>query len=244
MKIKKIISAVFATATLMTASVTAYAKDIEIDTDVYQPDEICGYIYLNATTEADIYLKVFKHTPETDENGYNVYDTVIEAETVHVKNTYVYELEYNNFNVENGTYEGYYEIMVGVHKHVGSQDEEDIAYHTINFVVEDTNYTGVESACTIKVNVTPEDLEVPLCVENGQNSNMTYDITFSNISYITGDANNDGKLTVSDAAYIARLLAKGETIDVAINPGADYNQDGKVNVSDAAAIARNLAAAA
>lgn len=243
MKIKKVLSAVFAAAALMTSSVTAYAKDIEMDTDIYQPDEICGYIYLNATTEADVYLKVIKHAPEIDDNGYSVYDTVIEAETVHVKNTYVYGLEYNNYDVENETYEGYYEIMVGVHKHAVSQDEKDIAYHTINFIVEDTNYTGVESTCTININVTPEDLEAPVCVESGQEPNMTHDITFSNISYITGDANNDGKLTVSDAAYIARLLAKGTVIDIATNPGADYNQDGKVNVSDAAAIARNLAAA-
>ena len=59
----------------------------------------------------------------------------------------------------------------------------------------------------------------------------------------TGDANNDGKLTVSDAAFIARTLAKRETIDVQINPYADYNNDGKVTVSDAAAIARELAKA-
>lgn len=59
---------------------------------------------------------------------------------------------------------------------------------------------------------------------------------------ILGDANDDGKLTVSDAAYIARMLAKGIKIDAAENSAADYNQDGKVNVSDAASIARYLAA--
>jgi len=58
-----------------------------------------------------------------------------------------------------------------------------------------------------------------------------------------GDANDDGKLTVSDAAFIARTLAKRETIDVETNPYADYNKDGKVSVSDAAAIARMLAKA-
>jgi len=69
-----------------------------------------------------------------------------------------------------------------------------------------------------------------------------------NIGFVTlgatavlGDANNDGKLTVSDAAFIARTLAKRETIDVETNPDADYNNDGKVTVSDAAAIARDLA---
>ncbi|MBE6845299.1 MAG: hypothetical protein E7508_06270 [Ruminococcus sp.] len=58
-----------------------------------------------------------------------------------------------------------------------------------------------------------------------------------------GDANNDGNMTVSDAAFIARTLAKREVIDVKENPYADYNGDGKVTVADAAAIARELAKA-
>ena len=56
-----------------------------------------------------------------------------------------------------------------------------------------------------------------------------------------GDANGDNELNVSDAAFIARTLAKRETIDVTTNPAADYNNDGKVTVSDAATIARDLA---
>lgn len=60
--------------------------------------------------------------------------------------------------------------------------------------------------------------------------------------YIVGDANEDNKLTVSDAAFIARSLAKREFIDVDKVPSADYNRDGKVTVSDAAGIARFCAA--
>ena len=60
---------------------------------------------------------------------------------------------------------------------------------------------------------------------------------------LIGDANGDNKLTVSDAAFIARTLAKRETIDAETNPFADYNNDGKVTVADAAAIARFLAKA-
>ena len=63
------------------------------------------------------------------------------------------------------------------------------------------------------------------------------------VEIVVGDANNDSKLTVSDAAFIARTLAKRETIDVKTNPAADFNGDGKVTVSDAAAIARELAKA-
>ena len=59
----------------------------------------------------------------------------------------------------------------------------------------------------------------------------------------TGDANGDDKMTVSDAAFIARMLAKRITISIDENPYADYNGDGKVTVADAAAIARYLAKA-
>ncbi len=55
-----------------------------------------------------------------------------------------------------------------------------------------------------------------------------------------GDADGDGKLTVRDAAQIARSAAKGTLAD--LPEAADYNGDGKVNVRDAAAIARVLAA--
>ena len=49
--------------------------------------------------------------------------------------------------------------------------------------------------------------------------------------------------SIDDAAFIARTLAKRQTINVKENPYADYNNDGKVTVSDAAAIARYLAKA-
>ncbi|MBQ8435561.1 MAG: dockerin type I repeat-containing protein [Oscillospiraceae bacterium] len=68
---------------------------------------------------------------------------------------------------------------------------------------------------------------------------MKYSVIADEI--VLGDANGDKKLTVSDAAFIARTLAKGEKIDLNDNPAADFNQDGKVNVSDAASIARKLA---
>lgn len=59
------------------------------------------------------------------------------------------------------------------------------------------------------------------------------------MSVYVGDANRDGKVNVSDAAFIARALA---TQNQDILPYyADVNEDNKVNVSDAATIARRLA---
>ena len=62
---------------------------------------------------------------------------------------------------------------------------------------------------------------------------------------IKGDANGDGKLAASDAAFIAKELAQssisGEKITAEDYPAMDFNQDGKVTAKDAADIARYLA---
>ena len=58
-------------------------------------------------------------------------------------------------------------------------------------------------------------------------------------SDLAGDANNDGKVNVRDAAFIAAKLAQGKVSE--LPESADFNGDGKVNVRDAAAIAKFLA---
>uniref|UniRef100_UPI0021CF126A dockerin type I repeat-containing protein n=1 Tax=Porcipelethomonas ammoniilytica TaxID=2981722 RepID=UPI0021CF126A len=62
---------------------------------------------------------------------------------------------------------------------------------------------------------------------------------------IKGDANEDGKLAASDAAFIAKELAQssisGEKITAEDYPAMDFNQDGKITAKDAADIARYLA---
>lgn len=62
---------------------------------------------------------------------------------------------------------------------------------------------------------------------------------------IIGDVNGDGKLTASDAAFIAKTLAEAsisnEKIEAKDYPIMDFNQDGKVTAKDAADIARYLA---
>ena len=65
------------------------------------------------------------------------------------------------------------------------------------------------------------------------------------IPEIKGDANSDGKLAASDAAFIAKELAQssisGEKITAEDYPSMDFNQDGKITAKDAADIARYLA---
>ena len=64
-------------------------------------------------------------------------------------------------------------------------------------------------------------------------------ITIADKSYVFGDANEDGKMNVQDAAFIAAKLARGQGSQICYL--ADYNEDNKINVVDAAKIARKLA---
>lgn len=124
----------------------------------------------------------------------------------------------------------------------------------------DESHTGVYESDTnlqvdfetlkvkIAANTAPGTYPVNIAVEsvNGMDDVsglvvLNGSVTVKEKSIVKGDANCDSALTVSDAAYIARTLAKRETIDVKTNPAADYNGDGKVTVADAAAIARYLA---
>ena len=63
--------------------------------------------------------------------------------------------------------------------------------------------------------------------------------TTPQVTEIVGDANDDGKLDVRDAACIARMLAQRNADKLPAK--ADFNGDGKIDVRDAAAIARFLA---
>lgn len=74
-----------------------------------------------------------------------------------------------------------------------------------------------------------------------------YNKSFSKLanSGVKGDANDDGVLRASDAAFIARKLAEasitGNKVTLSAYPNADFNEDGKITAADAAAIAKYLA---
>ena len=59
------------------------------------------------------------------------------------------------------------------------------------------------------------------------------------VTYQRGDANHDGKVNVSDAAFIASMLALHKSSK--LPESADYNMDAKVNIMDAVAIAKMCA---
>ncbi|MBE6845228.1 MAG: hypothetical protein E7508_05885 [Ruminococcus sp.] len=121
---------------------------------------------------------------------------------------------------------GDYEITI-----VGTGDYTGEVTASYSITCEHEFTDGICGICGTECGHIYED---GICTECGETED---------IDYVIGDANNDGKMTVSDAAFIARTLAKREIISVILNPAADYNSDGKVTVSDAAAIARELAKA-
>lgn len=65
-------------------------------------------------------------------------------------------------------------------------------------------------------------------------------LTEKDISSIkSGDANNDGKINISDAVFIAKMIANGNRDELPFY--GDYNDDNVVNIKDAANIAMDLA---
>ena len=61
------------------------------------------------------------------------------------------------------------------------------------------------------------------------------------VSYLSGDANGDGKINVKDATQIQKAAASLVTLDEVQTLAADANGDGKVNVKDATAIQKFVA---
>lgn len=96
------------------------------------------------------------------------------------------------------------------------------------------------------INKTP----ITICGAKGSTAEgyaTKYNKTFKEVSSsgVKGDANGDGVLRASDAAFIAKKLAEasisGSKVTITAYPNADFNGDGKITAADAAAIAKYLA---
>ncbi len=84
----------------------------------------------------------------------------------------------------------------------------------------------------IKIKATSFDNNTEITVFDGS-------VTIKDKPSVLGDANSDGKLSITDAAYIAKLIAKRRKDE--LPDYADFNGDGKVSISDASAIAKYIA---
>lgn len=112
--------------------------------------------------------------------------------------------------------------------------------------LEITNYTGNVTWVSEDLSIATADKGKIRAVSEGTvtvyaiTENRTFRILIHVVGKnVLGDANNDGKLTANDAAFIARKLAEGKSNE--LPEMADFNNDGKITALDAAAIAKRLA---
>lgn len=215
---------------------TVSAKTADLNENItLHGSNMCGKVTVTSDIDRDVYIKIDCETP--DAPAYHYYDSVIPADEQDKVLEFILE----------GDNEAVYKITVGVAKCKGSSNLQNLSeqfyvYDTDEITAEEIS--GYHYAYDI---VEGEELKVEKFFDSVKDENNI--INNSSTMYFTisdallGDVNNDTKLNVSDAAFIARTLAKRETIDAGTNPAADYNGDDKVTVSDAAAIARFLAKA-
>lgn len=106
-----------------------------------------------------------------------------------------------------------------------------------------TNESVVKVDLNGCVSAVGEGVATIFAMFDGDYRSCTIEVKMSVI--LLGDANNDGVVKASDAAYIAKLLAEaalsGREISVENYTNADYNQDGKITAYDAALIAKYIA---
>ena len=245
----------FLTAAAVFTVNAVYAQDTEIVEREIKPsavqyDQLCGKVSVNILPDADIYIKIIKHTPETGDDGYTVYDTIVKASDVYDDCLAVMNLECNNYNIEKQEYDGYYDIMVGVHKYIGSDDPEDILFTTTDLIITDKDVSGYDTNCQITVSLTDKELAQPQLSVTTEGHTRKYDMVFPHIvkpteppttepAILWGDANNDGAVNIRDAALIASKLSVSKSDE--LSPAADYNRDGSINIRDAASLAASLA---
>ena len=232
--LKKLLASISAAAVLGTLSISASAEKTFYENDIKEivsSDEHSTYIELNDGTNIVITEKsnftVNYMVSSTDENVSNEYLGLSDKYTVSAtdkitndgKRIYSISVETEEemeelFNASEALYEN---------KKISN------AYTCMDIMYSPFEYMKIDDEISYKI------YTVNLYADMITYLNGVPEIV------IVGDANGDNELNVSDCAFIARTLAKRETIDVTVNPAADYNNDGKVTVSDAATIARDLA---
>ncbi len=116
-----------------------------------------------------------------------------------------------------------------------SQNPLNVDFETLNVSIAADAKPG-----KYPINISVED------VENATNETIPLSVYSGSITIkekyqpkVIGDANDDGKLNIRDAAFIAIMCASG-TRDK-IPSWADFNGDGQLNIRDAAAIAIAMA---
>ncbi|MGN1481344.1 dockerin type I repeat-containing protein [Porcipelethomonas sp.] len=241
MKIKPILCSAAVMASFLMGSLGAKAEEITVSSKYEFHDNVCGKICVTPDSGSDTYIQIYKVTPESPDEGFLIYDSVIKADTVNEGDVYVFPLECNSFDDENVEYFSSYMVKIGIPKFKTSSNP---IYYTQTVYVDDTEYfvNSVEYSdiYVYNLNLTDSILSSPAKeLVSSDNVTLTYSLTFTSLDFIAGDANEDGVVNIRDASLIARKLAEQKVSE--LPPSADFNSDGIVNVRDAAAIASYIA---
>lgn len=131
-------------------------------------------------------------------------------------------------------------ISVGTAKIFAVDEETGETLYTGTVTVTEKSVTEPVLTTTAKETTTKVTTQTSVSKTSAATSKATTtpprttDVTTTGIN---GDANNDGKLNVRDAAFIATSVVR----EISLPDWVDFNGDGVVNIRDSAAIARYLA---
>lgn len=103
--------------------------------------------------------------------------------------------------------------------------EKVVSVPESSFTIVSTKYTAPVGIYTLKVVANEGHVKIEKGYDNNTDSVKV-------IFLMLGDANEDGKRTVSDAVYLVNYLFKGGTAPVPVLRSGDCNCDGKVTVAD------------
>lgn len=79
---------------------------------------------------------------------------------------------------------------------------------------------------------------VSTSVSTSTSTSTSTSVSVSQNVYLTGDVDNNGKVTLEDAQKVLRAALKLETLEAQATKAADVNNDGKVTLEDANKVLR------
>ena len=188
----------------------------------------CGKVLVSSAINRDVHIRITQNGLD----GHCIfYDEVIKANSTD---------KVLEFEIE-GSNEADYTIDIGVPKYIGSKVYKE---YSEKLTVPDTDEMDNNVSCyqfsyTANENTLDEVSSSSVNESINESGTVKTDrlVLFPISDKLLGDANDDGMVNVTDAAFIAYTLAKRKDLP----DNADYNEDDLVNVRDAASIAKFLA---
>lgn len=230
---KKIIGSLTAVFFAVSAFALTAAAQTVVQPNFPMHENQCGTVVVKADIDRDVFVTIVKNSPD---GKYAYYDHVISADISDRECKFALE----------GSEDVDYTVTIGVPKFKGSADNQVFSENIVVFDTEEiTDQIVSEYKFTYLIGKNDvEEITVSKTKENVKNSDNVIEsnteILFSSPDFQRGDANNDGKISIKDAAFIAKMIAQRKK-DKLLIEYCDYNNDGSVNIRDAMEIAKFLA---